>query len=434
MSILSDQFAALFAANKPDNVTRLITPVLDREILAFVEDNAVWKDQIKGGGFSGSWKLISASLASPSNYQITTDATTFSSISEINIHRNAIGPLEFNNTINKISSLKISSSDGEEAILEVNSINHETSYVNFEVSPTSGTLTSMIVNDDYTISFMYGEFSKTVTNYFCTTWAEVKSAVVASNASNGGNIYTTGTLIVTESITWDLTGITFYGEADWIFLNEDFQATGDNAFKITVSAGDPLFNRINFLGAIGAAGTQNFALYSSRPILKFEGVQSPTFINCEFVNVVGGSGTESVIGFSNITVGFNCEIKFNGCVTKSQNLSGTQFLYNGLTIGVVNFGILYVTVLNQSLSLINYGTDNSALKYEVNATTPANLSFYNDESAYGDGDIDNSNSYTPTINARNQAPILADTISFISSVDGQVYKCTLTQLQTLINV
>jgi hypothetical protein len=242
----------------------------------------------------------------------------------------------------------------------------------------------------------------------------------------------TGSLIV-EDQTWDLTGITFYGKCTWKHLNVDNQANGTVAKKITVTAGSPRFYNITFSGSGGGSSAQIFENYSSREIFQFQTNQSVDFINCSFSDIVGGIGTNNVIKFLDIPVNTGAVVNFNTCSIFSHNFDNpivdAPFLYVGLKISATNNASFYVNVYNQRLNTRIPGINNSCLLYEVSVTDSALFRFNTDGSSYAEGSADASTTGNPTTNARNQAPILADKMSFTSSVDGQVYHMTLTQLQ-----
>lgn len=277
---------------------------------------------------------------------------------------------------------------------------------------------------------------ETVNNYFCTSWAEVKTAVAASNAANGGNIYMSGDIILTDTAHWDLTGVSFYGTANWRVLNTDTASIGSQAFEIVVTAGSPRFYNVQFVGSGNGSDAQTFSTFSSRDLFVLKGNQNIDFINCKFTDIIGGDGDVDIIEFENISLNHSATATFNGCTFTSHN-NGTnhQMEYNGFKISANNAGTFYVNVYNQTLGKDYPGLNNSGAKFNVDVTTPTLFQYYSDGSAYGITDITSSTSSNIITGARNQAiPSLSDKMLISFAADGQVYEITLQQLKTLLGI
>jgi hypothetical protein len=433
-----NDFSTLYKKNFPDNVQKLISPVIHREVMKFLEDYAVFRDELVGtggGGFSGDWVFISSGGGNPATGQFITDSSSIADIEVLKLSRNAID-LAFNGSINKLSNVLIKDSTGKGVVFEITSMSQSSSYVTLEGGyAASGTLSTLVLNDTYTLSLMYGDVSATVSNYFCTSWEEVKSAVVLSNAGNGGNIFTSGDIRLTESVVWDLTGITFYGgdNTRWRVLDEDSVKEGSRSYTVTASAGSIKFHNFQFRGSGGGSAAQTFSIYSTRPIFKVISGDADVILDgCVFVDIIGGVGTNQVIEYTNITGGTASEIKMNGCRVSSHN-NGVPFSMLGFSIKTLSHsGDLIISVLNQGTPTTSSGISGTDMMYSGNLGTPANTIFYTDGTATGGGDIDASNSSTPISNSRRATPVLLDKIWMAQKSTGRMVATSIGELKTLI--
>jgi hypothetical protein len=229
-----------------------------------------------------------------------------------------------------------------------------------------------------------------IPNFYCTSWQEIKNTVTIINDSGlGGNIYVGGNILITESITFDLTNINFYGfNAHWRFVNSnDLEPSGK--YTITVSHGNPTFHNINFWGTLtGSTSGHASANRTSRKlfILSNAGDQKISFNNCGFQDVVGGTGTERVVEVGNIAAHTSKIVELHSCLVFSRN-KGNDFTYNGFRIGVSGThnanGQLTVRVYNQLREIRENDTDRTSLAFYIEGgATPAGVLFYSDMSAW----------------------------------------------------
>jgi len=443
MSYQSDFTTFINTYIKTNGANAITGQQMNDALSTWLAPRVAWLDETSssaGGGFSGSWTLSDDQGATPSTAEFTVNDSTVSTIDEIKIHKTAIGPLAFNNSLNKISGFKLGNSDGEEFVYEVSEIETESSYIIFIGEYAgAGPLTELVVDEDYFIGFLFGDQLATVSNYFCTSWAQVKSAVAISNANNGGNIYMSGDITLTEDQSWDVTNIQFIGSSNcrWRVLNNDYVADGTQSKVITITAGSTSFSNVQFRGSGNGESAQLFANYTNRKIIKItSGDSDVNFSNCIFKDIIGGAGgaSDEVIEYTKLDSGTGSSVNLNGCYFTSAN-NDVPFSMDGFVIKTSNhIGNLNVSAINHRIPVDRMGTDGTDVMFYGDLATPANTVFYTDGTARGEGDFDAAISSNPTTITENQAPILTDLISFTSVTDGQTYNMTLTQLQTLINV
>lgn len=403
----------------------------------YVRRDSAWEEVniSSNGGFSGDWKLISDSSADPSIGSFTTDNTDLSRSLVVKVHRTALDNISFDSTINKIGGIKFSDEDGNISIFEVNASSTSSSFVTFDGSFNSGTLSTLTVNDNYLLSFIYGEQSETISNYFCTSWTEVKAAVALCNAANGGNIYMSGDIILTESVSWDLTNITFIGSSNcrWRVLNQDYISDGSTSKTVTATAGNINFKDVQFRGSGGGANNQEFSLYTSRPLFIITSGDSDVILkNCPLIDMIGGVAGNNIIEYTSLTSGTVSEINIDGCRAVSSNNAYTPFLMEGLTVKTLSqSGTLVVSVINQKIANYRSGLNGTDMKYSSDLNDPTSSVFNTDGTAYGDGDFDASNSEDEISILENDAGDLSGLIRF-RDTDGVMKNMTLTQLKTLL--
>ena len=198
----------------------------------------------------------------------------------------------------------------------------------FLTAPTDGGLITM-----RTAAQVLGDIGAgaNIPNIYCNTWNEVKAAVVNINTNyNGGNIYVSGRWYMTESVSWDLTNINFYGfGCDWCFTQTE---DGTIIRKITVTAGNPTFHNISFNGTWESYLSNTLSNETSREIFSFTGgVHDIVFNTCNFADIVGGTGTNKVIEVVGVDANDSVVLNFYNCIVASHNNS-IAFTHNGLKI------------------------------------------------------------------------------------------------------
>jgi len=285
-----------------------------------------------------------------------------------------------------------------------------------------------------------------VPNYFVTDLEGLIDAITEINLSStakGGNIYITGTILMDDNYTWNLTNIRFYGnEAYWV--DRDLDSTtvapvlADKGYTVTISAGSPTFDNIMFKGTVLGLTSYAFSSYDTRELFilsNTSNAQDITFTNCTFGDVIGGSGSgNAVISFSKIPANSASVVRFENCTISSHNYNeNTPFTYDGFTIEVIGAydGYLYVYVNNQIFNNRAFDNNYSSTTYKLitsGATVDANAECYIkvDESAQVNiASASGTTVRTPVSEVPElKQPISSDLVLVADSTDNYIMKKT----------
>lgn len=436
---LKDDFNTLYNANLPDNATKQIVASKHREVEAFIENNAVWKDELStSSSFALTYTRESDSdtTASASSFKVDNQTTP----TKVYINSEAKEPnKDFGSLLALLSEDDLiyitNQSDNDNFLVAKVLSVYDNGYVS--ISEIVNNL-STASGDDYSISLDLkgAEANDRINNYFVKNYAELKNAVNLCGINGGGNIYCTGDIVFTGNVTWDCTGITFIGFAtNWIMLNSNNESDGSLAKSVTISNGNPTFNGISFRGSQTTLASQTFSTYSNREIIKVSQSSSAIkFIDCNFNNIVGGNGVNPVVEYTT-SLGANTETRltFQNCFYNSANNSAT-FAMHGMTIEVTGASTarFNLNVTNQLQAGESWGSGGSDRIYNVDANTVEVL-FYTDGTVTGDGNIDSFNTETLTTQAQEISSVTSGLKFPVVGTDGQAYWADIDDLKTYFN-
>ncbi|MDY0102837.1 MAG: hypothetical protein RBS07_07835 [Lentimicrobium sp.] len=247
-----------------------------------------------------------------------------------------------------------------------------------------------------------------IPNYFVTDLAGFIGAYndIRGNYP-GGNIYITGTIIMTADLTLDLRGISITGlGANWRFYNGT-DMNPSQVFKMIITKGSPVFSGLNFWGSNGASGLQlqngttRQVFVISPQVIDF--TMNIIFRDCRFSDIICGTPGNPFVIDSPIGPSSTIHLRFDGC---NVNSHGSDMALTGFGIQYASAdstGLISVDVRNQSPSLQSH----RSLKFKINSNYGhvAVFAFNSDETAWIDSDSDLANiTRTNTVLQANPAP------------------------------